>query len=187
MKKEENNKFSKKIAFGDNLKVRFSVVRKVFYTFLHHKIINWLYLKLFKINDTPQKIALGLGLGVFAGIFPGTGPAASLFLAFIFRANRASALIGSLLTNTWVSLVTFLLAIKLGAVIFGIKWQEIHGNGASLIKHFSWLSLFRLSTLKVILPVMLGFILIAFCFGLLVYLISLALIIKVRGGHKKEV
>jgi len=29
---------NKKIAFGDNLKVRFSVVRKVFYTFLYHKI-----------------------------------------------------------------------------------------------------------------------------------------------------
>jgi type IV pilus assembly protein PilQ len=29
----------KKIAFGDNSKVRFSVVRKVFYTFLHHKIL----------------------------------------------------------------------------------------------------------------------------------------------------
>ena len=29
---------SKKIAFGDNLKVLFSVVRKVLYTFLHHKI-----------------------------------------------------------------------------------------------------------------------------------------------------
>ena len=28
---------NKKIAFGDNLNVRFSVVRKVFYTFLHHK------------------------------------------------------------------------------------------------------------------------------------------------------
>ena len=27
----------KKIAFGDNLKVRFSVVRKVLYTFLHHE------------------------------------------------------------------------------------------------------------------------------------------------------
>jgi len=30
---------NKKIAFGDNFKVRFSVVRKVLYTFLHHKKI----------------------------------------------------------------------------------------------------------------------------------------------------
>ena len=32
-----NNNF-KKIAFGDSLKMRFSVVRKVLYTFLHHKV-----------------------------------------------------------------------------------------------------------------------------------------------------
>ncbi len=32
-----NNNF-KKIAFGDSLKMRFSVVRKVLYTFLHHKL-----------------------------------------------------------------------------------------------------------------------------------------------------
>ena len=63
--------------------------------------------KLFNINDTPHKIALGLGLGVFAGILPGTGPIAAIFLALAFRANRASALLGSLLTNTWLSLVTF--------------------------------------------------------------------------------
>lgn len=150
------------------------------------RLLKFLYLKLFKINDTPQKIALGLGLGVFAGIFPGTGPAASLFLAFIFRVNRASALIGSLLTNTWLSVVTFLLAIKLGAVMFGIQWQDIQNNGTSLIKHFNWINLFKLSTLKVFLPVMVGFVLISFCFGLLVYLISLAVIIKVRGGNKKE-
>src|SRR3989338_11447506 len=97
------------------------------------RLLKFLYLKLFKINDTPQKIALGLGLGVFAGIFPGTGPAASLFLAFIFRANRASALIGSMLTNTWLSVVTLLLAIKLGALMFGIQWEEIQNNGTSLI------------------------------------------------------
>ena len=150
------------------------------------KIKEWLYQNLFKINDTPQKIALGLGLGVFAGIFPGTGPLASLFLAFIFRANRASALIGSLLTNTWLSVLTLLLAIKLGALMFGIQWQEIQNNGTSLIKHFSWTNLFKLSSLKIILPVTVGFILISFCFGLLVYLISLLIIIKVRGVKKAK-
>lgn len=145
------------------------------------KITGWVYQKLFKINDTPQKIALGLGLGVFAGTFPGTGPAASLFMAFIFRANRASALIGSLLTNTWLTVVTCLLAIKLGAVVFGLNWQEIENNGASLIKHFSWLNLFKLSTLKVFLPFVISFIVISFCFGLLAYLVSLGIIIKVRN------
>ena len=149
------------------------------------KIIGWLYQKFFKINDSPQKIALGLGLGVFAGTFPGAGPAASLFLAFIFRVNRASALIGSLLTNTSVSIVTFLLAIKLGAVVFGINWQEIQSNGGSLIKNFSWIKLFKFSSLGIILPLLSGYLAVSFCLGAFVYLISLALILKIRGVNKK--
>ena len=47
------------------------------------KIISFIFAKLFKINDSAQKIALGVGLGVFSGLMPGTGPAAALFLAFI--------------------------------------------------------------------------------------------------------
>lgn len=43
-----------------------------------------IYLKLFQINDTPQRIALGVGLGVFTGIIPGAGPIAALFLAMLF-------------------------------------------------------------------------------------------------------
>ncbi|MCG2713658.1 MAG: DUF2062 domain-containing protein [Candidatus Omnitrophica bacterium] len=70
------------------------------------KIINFIFAKLFKINDSAGKIALGVGLGVFAGLLPGTGPAAALLLALVFRANRAAALLGSLITNTWLSVVT---------------------------------------------------------------------------------
>ncbi|MFA5145190.1 MAG: DUF2062 domain-containing protein [Candidatus Omnitrophota bacterium] len=136
-------------------------------------IFKLLYLELFKINDSPQKIALGLGLGVFSGIFPGTGPLAALFLAFLLRANRASALLGSLLTNTWLSFVTFLLAIKLGSALFGVSWQKLQQDWASFLSSFSWLSLFKTGILKIILPVIAGYLLIAFCLGLLVYLTAL--------------
>jgi len=137
------------------------------------RFFNLLYIKLFKINDSPQRIALGLGLGVFAGIIPGTGPLAALFLAFFLRANRASALIGSLLTNTWLSFATFLLAIKLGSGLFGISWQQLYEDWAHFLKGFNWHVLFQLSILKVILPVMVGYFLIAFCLGLIVYLTTL--------------
>jgi uncharacterized protein (DUF2062 family) len=96
-----------------------------------HKISHFfrlLYIKLFKINDSPQRIALGLGLGVFLGIIPGTGPLAALFLALLFRVNRASALLGSLLTNTWLSIVTFLLAIKVGSFIMRLNWQSVYAD-----------------------------------------------------------
>jgi hypothetical protein len=139
-----------------------------------------LYIKLFKINDSPQRIALGLGLGVFSGIFPGTGPIASLFLAFLFRANRASALIGSLLTNTWLSVLIFILSVKAGSVIFGIRWQQLRQDWNYLLINFNWRNLFKLSALKVILPVFIGYFVIALAIGLLVYLITLPVIIQAR-------
>lgn len=146
--------------------------------------IKLLYLKLVKINDTPQKISLGFGLGVFLGIFPGTGPIAALFLALIFRVNRASALIGSLLTNTWLSFVTFLAALKIGSLILHVDWREVHQGSVNFLKNFSWLNLFKLSALKIMLPLILGYILIGFCLGILAYLISLILILNLK--HKKS-
>jgi uncharacterized protein (DUF2062 family) len=145
------------------------------------RFFNLLFAKLFKINDSPQKIALGLGIGVFTGIFPGTGPLAALFLALLLRVNRASALIGSLLTNTWLSFVTFLLAIKLGSGLFGIGWQQLHQDWSSFLKGFNWLALFQLSILKVILPVITGYLLIAFCLGLIVYLVALLVLVFFHG------
>ena len=121
------------------------------------RILNLLYAKVFQINDTPQKIALGLGLGVFSGILPGTGPLASLFLAFVFRVNRASALLGSLLTNTWLSIVTFVLAVKVGSAILRVDWRQLQQDWISNLKGLHWLGLFKASVLKIIFPVMLGY------------------------------
>lgn len=121
------------------------------------RFLKLIYVKLFRINDTPQRIALGLGLGVFLGILPGSGPLAALFLAFLLRVNRAAALLGSLLTNTWLSIATFLLSVKLGSAIMNLRWQEVYQK-------------------KIILPVIVGYFLVAFGLGLAVYLITLIIL-----------
>lgn len=131
-----------------------------------------LYIELFKINDTPQRIAAGLGVGVFLGILPGTGPLAALFLAWLLRLNRASALLGSLFTNTWLSIVTLLLSVKVGAAIMGLNWKEVREAWMLFLKDFHWLDLLRLSALNIILPVVVGYLTVAFCLGLAVYLIT---------------
>lgn len=138
------------------------------------------YSKIFKINDSTQRIALGLGMGVFLGIIPGTGPVAALILALVFRLNRASALLGSMLTNTWLSIVTFFLSIKVGSAIMRVNWQDVQRNWALFLKDFSWLNLFKLSILKIILPVIVGYTIVSFCIGFLVYLITLAIFTKIR-------
>jgi len=149
------------------------------------KIVNFIYIKLFKINDTAPKIALGVGLGVFAGLIPGTGPAASIFLALIFKANRAAALLGSLLTNTWLSIITFVLAIKTGSVILSLNWQQVQQKAQVLISDFSWAKFFKLSFLDVLLPVITGYIVIGFILGLTSYLITLLIIKRSSYGNKK--
>ncbi|MFA6217033.1 MAG: DUF2062 domain-containing protein [Candidatus Omnitrophota bacterium] len=133
------------------------------------RFLKLIYLKIFRINDTPQKIALGFGLGVFTGIMPGIGPLAALTLAIIFRVNRASALLGSFLSNTWLSLITFLLSIKIGSFLIGVPWQEIQQQWIEILKYFHWQNLLQLTALKIILPVLIGYISIAFILALMVY------------------
>jgi len=145
---------------------------------LFRKIISFTFTKLFKINDSPHKVALGVGLGVFSGLMPGTGPVAALFLAFIFRANRAAALLGSLLTNTWLSVVTFILAIKVGSIVLSRHWQEVYQKAQGLVRDFHWASFFKLSFLDVLLPVFIGYIIIGIFLGAAAYLVTLAIISK---------
>jgi uncharacterized protein (DUF2062 family) len=145
----------------------------------------FIYQKLFLINDTPQKIALGIGLGVFAGILPGTGPLAALFLALAFRANRAAALLGSAFTNTWLSLVSFLLAVKIGSTILKVKWEDVQAGWSALIKEFSWKALSKLSLLETLLPVILGYFIIALACGLIAYIIALLIALQIKRNSRK--
>ncbi len=146
------------------------------------RLLKLTYIKLFRIHDSPQKIALGFGVGVFTGIFPGTGPIAALFLAFILKVNRISALLGSLLTNTWLSLVTFLLSIKTGSAIMNLNWQDTYRDWTDFLKGFSFAGLFKLSILKIVLPVAIGYLIVASCAGLLAYL-AMVIIFKIFPRH----
>ncbi len=150
------------------------------------KIINFVFAELFHINDSAQKIALGVGLGVFSGLMPGTGPAAALFLALIFRANRAAALLGSIFTNTWLSLVTFVLAIKLGSVILNLRWQEVFQKARSLTHNFHWVKFSRFSFYEVLLPIITGYIIIGLFLGAVSYLIIFLIIRKKNKRNKKH-
>jgi uncharacterized protein (DUF2062 family) len=148
------------------------------------KIISFLFVKLFKINDSAQKIALGVGLGVFSGLIPGSGPAAALFLAFVFRANRAAALLGSILTNTWLSVVTFILAIRIGSILLNRHGQEVYQKAQGLIHDFHWVSFFKLSFLDVALPVIIGYFILGLFLGLISYLVVFLIIRRSSRSNK---
>jgi uncharacterized protein (DUF2062 family) len=134
------------------------------------RFFKFIYLKVFRANDTPQRIALGFGVGIFSGIMPGTGPLAALFIAAFLRANKASALLASLLTNTWLSIAVFIISVKIGSSLIGLNWQAVYNSWETAMVNFHLINLFKLSILKLILPVMLGYLLTAFISGFLAYL-----------------
>lgn len=139
---------------------------------IHNRIIRFLkflYLKIFRINDTPQRVSLGFGLGVFVGILPGTGPLIALILAALFRVNKAAALLGSILTNTWLSLITIVLSIKIGARIMGLEWHQVYNTWQQLLKDFHWKQVLDASVLKMLVPVLTGYLILSFCLALVVY------------------
>ncbi len=141
------------------------------------------FLRILRINDTPQRIALGLAIGVFLGILPALGFFTTLILASFLRVNRTSALIGMLLTNTWLTVVTFFLSIKLGAFIFRINSHSLYESWSSFARNFRWLDLFKASFLKLILPALTGYLLIGLALGLAVYLLAL-LLFRLRNGKQ---
>ncbi|MFA6078265.1 MAG: DUF2062 domain-containing protein [Candidatus Omnitrophota bacterium] len=144
------------------------------------------YLKLFRINDTPEKISAGLALGVFFGILPGMGPFAALFFAFIFRINRAAALLGSILTNTWLSVPVFFLSVNIGSFMTGSNYSDINRTWTGLIKDFSWDKLFHLSIYKIAAPVILGYIAAGLVIGAAAYAVTLGIIKTARNKKTRR-
>ena len=146
------------------------------------RTLKLLYLKLFRTNDSPQKIACGLGLGVFIGILPGAGPFAAFIVAMLLRVNRAAAVLGALITNTWTSLITMFLAIKIGASVMSLDGKVLYSQWKALLSDFHWRSVFAIAFLKLVFPVLIGYLIISIFLGVLVYLICLFVLLK-KGGR----
>ena len=129
------------------------------------RLAKLVYLKLFRINDSSLKIALGFGLGVFIGVMPGIGPVIALLLAFLLRVNRASAFLGSVLFNTWVGLISLLLSMRIGSAVMGLSYHDVYDGWSALIKSFEWEKLFEVSVYGVLIPIGIGYLIISLFFA----------------------
>jgi len=143
------------------------------------------YLRLLRIKDSPIKIALGFGLGVFMGVMPGVGPAVAFLLAFILKVNRVSALLGSLLFNTWFSFITLLLAIKIGAVVRGLSDRDVYSDWNGIIQGFKWERLFDVTFYDVFIPISIGYLIISLFFAVLATIVVYLVIIQFRVHGKQ--
>ncbi|OGX05850.1 MAG: hypothetical protein A2Z88_01105 [Omnitrophica WOR_2 bacterium GWA2_47_8] len=153
---------------------------------MSEKIKQWfraVYHQLVEIDDAPSRKALGLGLGVFLGNFPGMGPIASVVTAYIFRVNRAAALVGSFATNTWLSFVTLALAVKVGAFLTGKNQEQLQQSWGNFRQDFHFKKIFERETFDLIVPVLIGFCVVSFVIGLCVA--GIAYVILCRKQKKR--
>jgi uncharacterized protein (DUF2062 family) len=142
------------------------------------------YLKLLRIKDSPLKIALGFGLGVFMGVMPGVGSVVALLFAFIFRVNRVGALLGSLLSNGWVTFMVLFLAIKIGAAVRNLNYKDVYTDFIGIMKTFKWDKLFDVSFYDVFIPIAVGYLIISLFLAAVAALVVYVCIIRLRKKRK---
>ncbi len=147
-----------------------------------------IYKKLLQTKASPQKVALGFALGVFIGIYPGTGPVFALVLAWIFRLPKAAAFLGGLLTNTWLSWVTLVIAGQIGAAVLGLEWNDIKEPITDFMSDFHWKKLIDGSVWEtvgpILKPLLIGYAVVGLAAGVLSYFIVLY-ILKKRSARRR--
>jgi len=83
--------------------------------------------QLLQLDDTPHRIALAFGLGVWLAFFPilGVHTILALLIAFMFRLNRAALLVGVYVSNPWTLAPLYMAGTILGCEIFGVSSAEL--------------------------------------------------------------
>ncbi len=96
--------------------------------------VNLHYYKIMRIDDPPYKIARGVAIGVFMGIFPtfGLGIVFAIAAAYVLKANRAAAVIGSFIMNPLTTPFFWAISSAVGAVIL---WEDKEVVMASVKNH----------------------------------------------------
>jgi hypothetical protein len=96
------------------------------------------YLKILRLDDPPEKIAMSVSMGVFIGIMPSLGIGIILCIAgaHVFKLNKAAAILGSFIMNPLTTPVFISLSMSVGGLIF---WQDSamllsHGASVGIIK-----------------------------------------------------
>jgi len=91
------------------------------------RIFRLLYVLLVRMDASPHQIAFGFAVGVVLGVFPsfGLGGLIAIALAFIFRLNKASTLLGVMIMNPITTVPIWTASAYLGSVVWSANFQLI--------------------------------------------------------------
>lgn len=97
------------------------------------RIGRYWYCRLTRMSDSPERLARGLAVGIFAGFFPfvGTQSILAIALALPFRANKLAAALGTWVSNPLTYLPLCLFSFKVGCVLLGVS-ADFSSEGLSL-------------------------------------------------------
>jgi uncharacterized protein (DUF2062 family) len=82
---------------------------------------------LLKIDDTPPRVALAFGLGLFIAFFPifGIHTVMALGVGFAFRLSRVALLAGCYVNNPWTLVPLYSAGTALGCWLLGVPLAEL--------------------------------------------------------------
>lgn len=167
-----------------------------------NRLTRWVklhYTRLVRLNDPPHRIAKGVSLGVFLGIFPtfGLGLLLALLFSWIFKISKPAAVIGSLIMNPYTSLFFWAASYVLGAMLMGVSWSDAWAtfeslNGSALsdgsLLHMdeAMKSTLHLLAKGVLLPYLLGNFIISAAGAFVSYSLTLRTVTAYRHAREKR-
>jgi len=94
------------------------------------------YRKIMRINDSPQKIARGVAIGVFWGVMPTFGLAIlfSVPTAILLRANKMASILSSFISNPLTTPLFLGFGYKIGEYILNSPKNNIPSLSWKIIK-----------------------------------------------------
>jgi len=88
--------------------------------------IKRIYLRFITLKGDPKHLAFSLSVGIFVGMMPimPFQTILALFLAFIFRANKIAAFLGTLISNPLNLYFVYLWSYQIGTFLLGRPYES---------------------------------------------------------------
>lgn len=157
------------------------------------KYLKWLswrraYCYMARQEGTPESVAMGAALGLFVGfIMPVGGQlAVAIPLAFLLKANKALAIIGTMVTNPYTIVFIYPFQCWLGSLLLGspLDFKELELRFQGFLASPSWSGLTGLGS-ELLWPFLLGGAALALAFSVPAYYLA-RYAVRLRRRRKAE-
>ena len=114
-------------------------LRRIVVNYLHPGNIKKRLVQVLGLGDPPERIAMGVAVGVFLGVFPTfyIGIPLAAIGARLFKFNMASAIAGSAISSPLTSPFIIVASAALGGALTGADWVVIIEQYQELVKDLS--------------------------------------------------